>query len=183
MASGDPYSKSESQVHTSDLDVTQDGVKTTGSGMSYFSFPSQTKLLVRGYDDPLAIDDLWQMFSLYGEVSNIIIEGHRATITFKDHCNFPGLESFVEMEMIIGDRKVLVTNVSMMDAHTLYHPPQVQEEYQDYTQYQPQQMSGGQEYPPSYAMYPSMGQSMYYPPPLYPVHHTPTSSVHSANHL
>ena len=171
MASGDPYSKSESLVHTSDLDVTQDSVKTTGSGMSYngvFSFPSQTKLLVRGYDDPLAIDDLWQMFSLYGEVSNIIIEGHGATITFKDHCNFPGLESFVEMEMIIGDRKVLVTNVSMMDARTLYHPPPGQEEYQDYIQYQPQQMSGGQEYPPSYAMYPSMGQPMYYPPPLSP---------------
>ena len=121
--------------------------------MSYngaFNFPSQTKLLVRGYDDTLAVDDLWQMFSLYGEVSNIIIEGHGATITFKDHCSFPGLESYVEMEMIIGDRKVLVTNVSLMDVS----PPLYQEEYPDYYP------------PPSYTMYP-----MFYPqhpPPLSP---------------
>ena len=79
MASGDPNFNAESQIHNSDLDVTQDSVKTSGSGMSYngaFTFPNQTKLLVRGYDDTLAVDDLWQMFSLYGEVSNIIIEGH-----------------------------------------------------------------------------------------------------------
>ena len=74
MATGDSYS----QFHSSDLDVTQESIKTNGSGMSHsngsVSFQlHQTKLFVRSYDDALVVDDLWQMFSLYGEVSNIII--------------------------------------------------------------------------------------------------------------
>ena len=108
MASGDSYS----QVHTSDIDVTRDIIKTNGP-VSFLL--RQTKHLVRSYYDALAVDDLWQMFSLYGEVSNIIIDGHGATITYKDQCSFPGLDSYMEMEMIFGDRKVFVTSVSMMD--------------------------------------------------------------------
>ena len=155
MASGDSYS----QVHTSDLDVTEDSIKTNGSGMSHngpVSFPlCQTKLLVRSYNDALAVEDLWPMFSLYGEVSNIISEGHGATITYKDQCSFPGLDSYMEMEMILGGRKVFVTNVSLMDISPIYHHSQ--EDIPDYSQYQTEQMRGGyhQDYPPSYAVYPT----------------------------
>ena len=174
MASGDSYS----QVHTSDLDVTEDSIKTNGSGMSHngpVSFPlRQTKLLVRSYNDALAVEDLWPMFSLYGEVSNIISEGHGATITYKDQCSFPGLDSYMEMEMILGGRKVFVTNLSLMDVSQVCHYPQGQEEIPDYSQYQTQQMTGGylQDYPPTYAVYPNSGQPLYYP------HHPPPLSPH-----
>ena len=134
MASGDSYS----QIHSSDLDVTQDSIKTNGSGMSHngpVSFQlHQTKLFVRSYDDALVVNDLWQMFSLYGEVSNIIIESHGATITYKDECSFPGLDPYMEIEMILGDRKVFVTNLSLMDVSPIYH--HIQEDIPDYSQYQ-----------------------------------------------
>ena len=116
MESGD----SSSQIHSSDLDVTQDSIKTNGSGMSHNGPGPVSKLFVRSYDDALVVDDLWQTFSLYGEVSNIIIEGHGATITYKDQCSFSGLDSYMEMEMILGDRKVFVTNVSLMDVSPIF---------------------------------------------------------------
>ena len=67
----------QSQVHTSDLDLTQDSIRTSASGGSggggcYTGLP--VKLLVRGFSNAFTLDDLWQLFTTYGEVSSVILE-------------------------------------------------------------------------------------------------------------
>ena len=65
-------------VYTSDLDQTQDSIKTSVSGGSGAHYQSQAslpvKLFVRGYSSSFTLDDLWQLFTAYGEVSSVILE-------------------------------------------------------------------------------------------------------------
>ena len=68
----------QSQVYSSDLDQTQDSIKTSVSGGSGAHYPGQAslpvKLFVRGYSTNFTLDDLWQLFTTYGEVSSVILE-------------------------------------------------------------------------------------------------------------
>ena len=65
-------------VHTSDLDLTQDSIKTSVSGGSGGHYPTQArlpvKLFVRGYSTSFTLDDMWLLFTAYGEVSSVILE-------------------------------------------------------------------------------------------------------------
>lgn len=65
-------------AHTSDLDRTQDSTKTSVSGGSGGHFMGQAgvpvKLFVRGYSNNFTLDDLWQLFTTYGNVSSVILE-------------------------------------------------------------------------------------------------------------
>ena len=90
---------------TSDLDLTHE----SGSGPSLAGL--QTRLLVRGYEgSTLTLDDLWRVFSCYGEVASVIIEpGHGATVTYRDQCSFPELEPGAELELVCGEQRVLVS--------------------------------------------------------------------------
>ena len=58
---------------------------------------------VRGYEgSTLTLDDLWRVFSCYGEVASVIIEpGHGATVTYRE----PG----AELELVCGEQRVLVS--------------------------------------------------------------------------
>ena len=66
---------------------------------------------VRGYEgSTLTLDDLWRVFSCYGEVASVIIEpGHGATVTYRDQCSFPELEPGAELELVCGEQRVLVS--------------------------------------------------------------------------
>ena len=72
-------------AHTSDLDQTQDSTKTSVSGCSagHGHYTGQAglpvKLFVRGYSNSFTLDDLWQLFTTYGDVSSVILEV-RATV-------------------------------------------------------------------------------------------------------
>ena len=65
-------------AHTSDLDQTQDSTKTSVSGGSGGHFTGHVgvpvKLFVRGYSNNFTLDDLWQLFTTYGDVSSVILE-------------------------------------------------------------------------------------------------------------
>ncbi len=65
-------------AHTSDLDQTQDSTKTSVSGCSAGHYTGQAglpvKLFVRGYSNSFTLDDLWQLFTTYGDVSSVILE-------------------------------------------------------------------------------------------------------------
>ena len=65
-------------AHTSDLDQTQDSTKTSVSGGSGGHFTGHVgvpvKLFVRGYTNNFTLDDLWQLFTTYGDVSSVILE-------------------------------------------------------------------------------------------------------------
>lgn len=69
-------------AHTSDLDQTQDSTKTSVSGCSggggQYTGTGQAglpvKLFVRGYSNSFTLDDLWQLFTTYGDVSSVILE-------------------------------------------------------------------------------------------------------------
>ena len=64
--------------------------------------------LVLGFkDQSLTLDDLWQIFLNYGDITNIIIEGEGATVTFQDHCSFPA-EANILMEVFYKDKKIRV---------------------------------------------------------------------------
>ena len=82
---------------TSDLDLAHE----SGSGPSLAGL--QTRLLVWGYEgSTLTLDDLWHVFSCYGEVASVIIEpGRGANVTYRDQCSFPELEH--------GEQRVLVS--------------------------------------------------------------------------
>ena len=66
---------------------------------------------VRGYEgSTLTLDDLWRVFSCYGEVASVIIEpGRGATVTYRDQCSFPELEPSAELELVCGEQRVLVS--------------------------------------------------------------------------
>ena len=72
-------------------------------------------MAVRGYEgSTLTLDDLWRVFSCYGEVASIIIEpgrGRGATVTYRDQCSFPELELGVELELelVCGEQRMLVS--------------------------------------------------------------------------
>ena len=68
-------------------------------------------MAVRGYEgSTLTLDDLWRVFSCYGEVASVIIEpGHGATVTYRDQCSFPELEPDAELELVCGEQRVLVS--------------------------------------------------------------------------
>merc|ERR1711952_36627 len=52
---------------------------------------TQCAMAVRGYEgSTLTLDDLWRVFSCYGEVASVIIvPGRGATVTYHDQCSFP----------------------------------------------------------------------------------------------
>ena len=64
-----------------------------------------------GYEgSTLTLDDLWRVFSCYGEVASVIIEpGRGATVTYRDQCSFPELEPGAELELVCGEQRVLVS--------------------------------------------------------------------------
>ena len=66
---------------------------------------------VRGYEgSTLTLDDLWRVFSCYGEVASVIIEpGRGATVTYRDQCSFPELEPGAELELVCGEQRLLVS--------------------------------------------------------------------------
>ena len=66
-------------------------------------------MAVRGYEgSTLTLDDLWRVFSCYGEVASIIIEpGRGAIVTYRDQCSFPELEPGTELEH--GEQRMLVS--------------------------------------------------------------------------
>ena len=72
---------------------------------------TQCAMAVRGYEgSTLTLDDLWRVFSCYGEVASVIIEpGHGATVTYRDQCSFPELEPGTELELVCGEQRVLVS--------------------------------------------------------------------------
>merc|ERR1711923_587297 len=72
---------------------------------------NQCAMAVRGYDgSTLTLDDLWRVFSCYGEVASVIIEpGHGATVTYRGQCSFPELEPGAELELVCGEQRVLVS--------------------------------------------------------------------------
>ena len=55
----------------------------------------------------MTLDDLWQIFLNYGDITNIIIEGEGATISFQDKCSFPA-EANILMEVFYKDKKIRV---------------------------------------------------------------------------
>ena len=68
-------------------------------------------MAVRGYEgSTLTLDDLWRVFSCYGEVASVIIEpGRGATVTYRDQCSFPELEPGTELELVCREQRVLVS--------------------------------------------------------------------------
>ena len=68
-------------------------------------------MAVRGYEgSTLTLDDLWRVFSCYGEVASVIIEpGRGAIVTYRDQCRFPELEPGTELELVCGEQRVLVS--------------------------------------------------------------------------
>jgi len=93
---------------------------------------SSTKLLVRGYAENFSLDDLWSIYSFYGAVSNIIIESHGATVTYKDQSVFPELDFNVEMELVVGESKMLFTKISQADSLDAYYPSPGYDQYGQY---------------------------------------------------
>lgn len=165
-------------AHTSDLDQTQESTKSSVSGGSGGHFTGQpgvpVKLFVRGYSNNFTLDDLWQLFTTYGDVSSVILESHGATITYKDQCSFPISGTNMEVEMLVGDQAMMVSRVQswpsldigagdVMDPSLMYFP--------------------GQCMPPEFPQYSQqLPPDLYHPPPplapLYYPHIPPPLSPH-----
>ena len=114
-----------------------------------------TKLLVRGYADNFSLDDLWTVFTCYGVVSNIIIEQHGATVTYKDQSVFPELEFNVDMELVVGEHTMIFSKMSQA----------LDTDMTDPTVYGAAEYSCGDQYPAP-VFYP------HHPPPLSPHYDT-----------
>ena len=122
----------------------------TSSSMSSTSLLDQSvgtvpiKLFVRGYNETLSVDDMWQIFTTYGEIASIIVDGHGATVTFKEDCTFP-VAANLEMELTFGDKKMIVMKLGEAAAEYGDTSGHVQCQYDYY-----------QEYPPQYYQYPPL---------------------------
>jgi len=177
-------------AHTSDLDQTQDSTKTSVSGGSGGHFTGNVgvpvKLFVRGYTNNFTLDDLWQLFTTYGDVSSVILESHGATITYKDQCTFPISETNIEVEMLVGDQAMMVSRVQswpsldlgagdVMDPSLMYFPGQcMPPEFPQYSQ----------QLPPNLYQPPPPLAPLYYPhipPPLSPHYDAAILDIGQAN--
>ena len=125
-----------------------------------------TKLLVTGL---AGLEDLWRVFSTFGEISNISMEGRgEAKVTFK---NEESLDAFqVSGELHVGDFTLMITKIKERREQVSTETPHQQEQV-DWT-YQRSFLSRP---PPLYGMMYCTNSGYPYSVPLY---HYPPPSPH-----
>lgn len=132
-----------------------------------------TKLLVTGI---AGLEDLWRVFSTFGEISNISMEGRgEAKVTFK---NDESLDAFqVSGELHVGDFILMVTKIKERKEQVSPETPHQQADWS----YQSQRSFLSRPPPPPPPLYGMMylqnGSSYPYSLPL-PLYHYPPPSPH-----